>query len=154
MSRMKWYIALPLKLALFLVLCVLSTYVSFLVLSKGISVEVPDLDGKSLKEVEMIITEKGLLLRIDGEKYDRNIPAGHVLEQDLPPGSHVRGQAEVKVVLSKGTDWLASKESGPSVNGKLESPDNRLTNDKGEVNADNDDELDDEDGSLSTAAAA
>ncbi len=101
---MRWYIGIPVKLAFFLALCALSTFASYQFLSKGITVKVPEVKGKSLQESEMIVLEKGLLLKVDAERYDHTVPAGFVLDQDLPPGSHVRGQAEIKVVLSKGPE--------------------------------------------------
>lgn len=101
---MRWYIGIPFKTALFVLLCAVSTYASFQLLSKGITVKVPDIRGKSVQETEMILFEKGLTLKVDGERYDHSVPSGYVLEQDLPPGSHVRGQAELKVVISKGPE--------------------------------------------------
>ena len=101
---MKWYIRIPFKLAFFLAVCALATVVSYQFLSKGITVKVPDLKGKSLQESGMIMLEKGLTLKVDAERYDHTVPAGFILDQDMPAGSHVRGQVEVKVVLSKGPE--------------------------------------------------
>lgn len=101
---MKWYIGIPVKLAFFVVVCVVSTFASYQFLSKGITVKVPEIKGKSLQEAEMITMEKGLLLKVGSERYDHSVPTGFVLDQDLPAGSHVRGQAELKVVLSKGPE--------------------------------------------------
>jgi serine/threonine-protein kinase len=101
---MKWYISIPLKLALFMLISALATFVSFQFLSKGITVKVPELKGKSLQESEMIVFEKGIILKVSAEQYDHTVPTGFVLEQDLPAGSHVRGQAVLKVVLSKGPE--------------------------------------------------
>ncbi len=101
---MRWYIGIPVKLSFIIALSALSTFATYQFLSKGITVKVPDIKGKSLQESEMIVLEKGLLMKVDAERYDYSVPAGFVLDQDLPPGSHVRGQAEIKVVLSKGPE--------------------------------------------------
>ncbi|MCK4911910.1 MAG: PASTA domain-containing protein [Thermodesulfovibrionales bacterium] len=101
---MKWYIGIPVKLAAFLAVCAVTTFISYQFLSKGITVKIPDIRGKSLQESEMIVQEKGLLLKVNAERYDHTVPNGFVLDQDLPPGSHVRGQAAINVVLSKGPE--------------------------------------------------
>ena len=46
---MRWYIGIPVKLAFFLALCAFSTFASYQFLSKGITVKIPDIRGKSLQ---------------------------------------------------------------------------------------------------------
>jgi serine/threonine-protein kinase len=67
-------------------------------------VEVPDLTGISLAEAKKMLRSRGLYLKIVSEDYDMALPKGHVLSQDMPSGSHVRGQTEIKVAVSKGPE--------------------------------------------------
>jgi serine/threonine-protein kinase len=94
----------PLYLLAFLLVGSAAAYISFRLLSAGLTVEVPALTGMSLAEAESALGLKGISLLVEAEEYDPTVPAGHVLGQDLEAGSHVRGEVEVKVVLSKGPE--------------------------------------------------
>jgi serine/threonine-protein kinase len=66
------------------------------------TVEVPDLIGRSLAEADRLLDKRGLYLKVEAEDYDLSIPKGHIISQNIPAGSHIKGQSEVKVVVSKG----------------------------------------------------
>jgi beta-lactam-binding protein with PASTA domain len=101
---MKWILRIAVFLVSFAVVGSLAGYVTFRVLGRDLTVEVPDLVGRSLEEARMSLESKGLTLAVQGEEYDLGTPAGHVLSQDVAPGTAVRGEGEVKVVLSKGPE--------------------------------------------------
>lgn len=86
----------------FVLVVLLFAYITFKLLSFSRTVDVPDLSGKSLVEVNELLTQKGLNLKIEGEDYDSDVPAGHIIRQDLPFGSRVKEQRSIRVFVSKG----------------------------------------------------
>ena len=121
---MRKLIKFPLYLLIFILLSVTSSYVTFRILSSGMTIQVPDLTGRSLAEAGEILEEIGFYLEVEAEDYDIAVPSGYILSQDIPGGSHIkRGQGEIKVVVSKG----AESHLIPSVTGEtLESAKNLL----------------------------
>jgi serine/threonine-protein kinase len=101
-------------LSLFIALSALSGYITFKILSSGLTIEIPDLTGRPVSEAKGILESKGLSLIIESEAYDLDVPEGHVLTQDMTPGSNVKGEANVNVVVSKGPEVRLI----PSVTGK------------------------------------
>ena len=98
----------------FVLVVLLFAYITFKLLSFSRTVDVPDLSGKSLVEVNELLSQKGLNLKIEGEDYDADVPAGHIIRQDLPFGSRVKEQRSIRVFVSKGT----RAQSVPSVVGE------------------------------------
>lgn len=98
----------------FVLVVLLFAYITFKLLSFSRTVDVPDLSGKSLVEVNELLSQKGLNLKIEGEDYDADVPAGHIIRQDLPFGSRVKEQRSIRVFVSKGT----RAQSVPSVAGE------------------------------------
>jgi len=98
----------------FVLVVLLFAYITFKLLSFSRTVDVPDLSGKSLVEVNELLSLKGLNLKIEGEDYDADVPAGHIIRQDLPFGSRVKEQRSIRVFVSKGT----RAQSVPSVVGE------------------------------------
>ena len=88
----------------FVILSALSAYITLLLLTSGMTVQAPDLEGKSLKEAETLLDELGLYLKAEDEKFNQSIPAGNIVSQDVPFGSKVKKGDEIKVVLSKGPE--------------------------------------------------
>ena len=86
----------------FVLVVLLFAYITFKLLSFSRTVDVPDLSGKSLVEVNELLSQKGLNLKIEGEDYDADVPAGHIIRQDLPFGSRVKEQRSIRVFVSKG----------------------------------------------------
>jgi serine/threonine-protein kinase len=95
-------IRVPLYIFGFILLGLVFGFLTFKVLSFSRTVEVPDLQGKSLLESNKLLTEKGLYMKIEGEDYDPGIPTGHIIRQDIPPGKSVKERRGIKVVISKG----------------------------------------------------
>ncbi|OGW56912.1 MAG: hypothetical protein A2Z09_04570 [Nitrospirae bacterium RBG_16_43_8] len=98
----------------FIVVVLLFAYITFKLLSFSRTVDVPDLSGKSLIEVNELLSREGLNLKIEGEDYDADVPAGHIIRQDLPFGSRVKEQRSIRVFVSKGP----RVQSVPSVVGE------------------------------------
>ncbi|HBG93174.1 MAG: hypothetical protein A2X54_02510 [Nitrospirae bacterium GWF2_44_13] len=98
----------------FVLVVLFFAYITFKLLSFSRTVDVPDLSGKSLVEVNELLSKKGLNLKIEGEDYDADVPAGHIIRQDLPFGSRVKEQRSIRVFVSKGP----RVQSVPSVVGE------------------------------------
>lgn len=90
-------------LMIFVLLATGSAYVTYRVMITRMTVEVPDLMGMALAEADRALESKGLYLKVESEDHDISIPAGHVLRQDVLAGSKIKGMAEIKVVVSKGS---------------------------------------------------
>lgn len=88
----------------FCVLFALSSYISYSLLSTRFTLEVPDLMGRNLNEVGTITGDMALTVKVVADEFDEEMEAGRVLEQSVKPGTMVRGQAEVDLILSKGPE--------------------------------------------------
>lgn len=70
---------------------------------RSTEVSVPDLSGRTVNEASARLEDLGLMLRVDGNRrVDPKVPAGQILQQDPPPGMHVRQQRSVHVWISEG----------------------------------------------------
>lgn len=107
-------VRVPLYFLSFVVIILLFAFLTFKLLSFSRTVDVPDVSGKSLIEANEILSKKGLNLKIDGEDYNADVPAGHIIRQDLPFANKVKEQRSVRVVVSKGP----GAQSVPSVTGE------------------------------------
>lgn len=97
---------LPVYILMFIVIGLLSGYLTFMVLSFSRTVVVPDLKGKTVVEANEILGKSGLYLKVEGEDYDPVIPTGYIVRQDIPHGNKVKEQRGIKVVTSKGSRVL------------------------------------------------
>lgn len=89
-------------LFIFVILGIFFGYLTFKILSFSKTVEVPDLYGKNIVEVNKILSERGLYLKIEGEDFDTTIPPGGVIKQDIPAGKKIKEKRSIKVIISKG----------------------------------------------------
>lgn len=72
------------------------------VISKGIEkIEVPDVEGKTLKKAKTILKEAGLKCSAE-EEYSSSVEKGKVISQSVTAGKMVEKEANVKLVVSKG----------------------------------------------------
>jgi serine/threonine-protein kinase len=101
---MKWFIRILKYISIFLLIGSVSAYISFKVLSSGLTVEVPNIESRTLTDARESLESKGLHLKVASETYDLGVPAGHIISQDIQPGINVRSEVEVKVVVSKGPE--------------------------------------------------
>ncbi len=93
---------IPLYILGFILIGLLSGFLTFKILSFSKTVDVPDLKGRTLIEANVLLTEKGLYLKAEGEEYDPVVLPGRIVRQDVPPGNKVKERRGIKVIVSKG----------------------------------------------------
>jgi serine/threonine-protein kinase len=71
----------------------------------GGQVEVPDLSNLTLDQAERALGPMGLELSRAGERFDPAVPRGFVLSQEPVPGTFIRGNRRVSVVVSLGEEF-------------------------------------------------
>jgi len=76
-------------------------------------VDVPPLVGLRVEQARELLDGKGLILTLEGEKDDADVPAGAIVSQAPLAGSRARGGGEVRAVVSRGL----SKVTVPDVGG-------------------------------------
>ena len=69
---------------------------------RGQEVEVPDLTGTTQVEAARILSERGLELRLSGRRFNSTVGKDRILDQIPAPGSRLKLERGVKVVLSLG----------------------------------------------------
>lgn len=106
---------IPIYFLGFVIVVLLFAYATFKLLSFSRTVDVPELSGKSLIEANELLGRKGLNLKVEGEAYDSDVPAGHIIRQDPPSGIRVKEQRNIRVTVSKGP----KVQSVPAVVGEL-----------------------------------
>lgn len=78
-------------------------------------VEVPDVRNLTLDQAEQALRPINLQVSRAGERFDPVVPRGFVLSQDPMPGTDVRGNRRVSVVVSLGEEFSSVPElSGES----------------------------------------
>ena len=65
----------------------------------------PDLRDLTLEQAETTLVPLGLTLSRAGERFDRNVPSGFILTQDPRPGTPVRSNKQIRVVVSLGEEF-------------------------------------------------
>lgn len=83
-------------------------YVSFgLFVRRGVT-PVPEIVGAERQEASARLADQGLELqvRVGGARYDEEVPANAVLQQDPPAGSLVKRGSRVEAVLSLGPELV------------------------------------------------
>lgn len=87
---------------------------SYLALSNFVRsgvIAVPDLVGLDRSQAEGGLATAGLALqRVEDDRYDEAVPAGHVLRQDPPAGSAVKEGSGVVVYLSRGRELVETPD--------------------------------------------
>jgi len=68
---------------------------------------VPDLIGKDLVAALEIANKQGLSLKVADRAFSTSAPSNHIISQDPRPGSWLRPEAIMRVVVSKGMGELA-----------------------------------------------
>lgn len=74
-------------------------------ISSGVT-EVPDLTGKDIVQVNQLLRERGLYIRIDGEEYS-DTRLGTVSRQTVPAGMKIKKGREIGIIISKGLRFPA-----------------------------------------------
>jgi serine/threonine-protein kinase len=65
---------------------------------------VPDLSELTLEQAQRALEPAGLHLSRAGERFDAMVARGHVVQQDPPAGTPVRGRRDVSVIVSLGEE--------------------------------------------------
>jgi serine/threonine-protein kinase len=91
---------------LFIITGALAAYVTFVLLTSTKNHEVPVLAGKSILDANKLLSEKKLFLKIEGESYDADVPAGYIIRQVIPAGNKIKEGRTIGVIISKGPKIL------------------------------------------------
>lgn len=103
---MKQLLRYSLYFLVFLIIGIITAYTTFIVLTTTKSHEVPVLVGSSLLEANKSLHEKKLFIKIEGETFDADIPAGYILKQEIPAGNRIKEGRTIGVIISKGPKML------------------------------------------------
>jgi serine/threonine-protein kinase len=102
-------------LGLVFVVFLLAAYVSFNLFVRSGATRTPSLMALSLDDARSHLADQGLELRVEeGGRYDSQIPADHVAQQNPPEGTLVKRGSSVTVVPSLGPQRV----SVPSLDGQ------------------------------------
>lgn len=103
---MNKFVRYPLFFVIFFLTGILTAYLTFIILTTTKSHEVPVLVGTSLLDANKTLHEMKLFIKIEGETYDADIPAGYILKQEIPAGNRIKEGRTIGVIISKGPKML------------------------------------------------
>ena len=101
----RWLLLLTRVAALGVALAVVAALSTYFTVRRSISgrdVQVPDLTEMTVEEAAAALRERGLVLEEAAERNDVRVEAGRVLAQDPLPGTDIKVQRKIKVVVSLG----------------------------------------------------
>jgi eukaryotic-like serine/threonine-protein kinase len=90
-------------------------------------IEVPRVIGLDSVAASALLKESGLLPRVVAEEFSEKVSKGAVTSQRPPQGTRVTGGAEIRLILSRGTDQLTV----PKLAGTTVAQANRITAEAG-----------------------
>ena len=104
---MRRFLKIAVLLGAFLGVAGISGYLTlrFIVKSED-TVVVPELVGKDVVYVLDILTDLGLNTKVSGFEYRTDVPKNHVSYQEPGPGSEVKKDRDVRIIISKGPKTL------------------------------------------------
>ena len=90
--------------AAFLLVAGASAYLTltFIIKSED-TVIVPDLVGKNVVSALEFLTDLQLNTKVNGSEYSQQYPKNHVTFQEPEPGSEIKKDRDVRIIISKGT---------------------------------------------------
>ncbi len=96
---------------IFYVLIILNTFflgaiIAFYIVQKGETISVPDLTGRSLEEARYELILRKLSIVKSGVQYNNKWKQDKIINQEPPPGSIVKANSIVKVILSAGSESI------------------------------------------------
>src|SRR5688572_11383520 len=94
--------SIVLMIAILFVAAILSALTAMRFAIRGREVAVPEVVGRSEDEARQILADNGLLLRTLSPRFSDEVPAGQILNQSPPPGTRLKTNRTVKVLLSLG----------------------------------------------------
>ena len=77
-----------------------------LIIKSEDTVVVPDLIGKDVVYVLELLTDLGLNTKVEGSEYSNEVPKNNVILQDPEPGSEIKKERDVRIILSKGPKFI------------------------------------------------
>jgi beta-lactam-binding protein with PASTA domain len=89
---------------IFLNIFFLSSILSYRVISKGERIKLPDLVGKTLEEAKTELAKKKLSVAQQDVQFSSRWEKGKIIYQDPSPGSRIKVNKVVKVILSAGSE--------------------------------------------------
>jgi len=87
-----------------------AAYITLIVMVPREDIVVPDVVGKKLEEAIFLLSKSNLGTKITGERFSEEVPENFVLSQTPPPGTKVRKDRVVDLVISGGARSLSSPE--------------------------------------------
>src|SRR6266581_4021792 len=87
---------------LLVVIAALSAYLTVRRSVSGRDVQVPNLSSLTVEEASAILKKNGLVLEEAARRNDPQVETGRILAQDPPPGTSIKLDRKVKVVVSLG----------------------------------------------------
>jgi eukaryotic-like serine/threonine-protein kinase len=87
---------------LLVVVGALSAYMTVRRSVSGRDVEVPDLSGLTAEDASALLKRNGLILEEAAQRNDEKVDVGRILAQDPAPGTAIKPERKVKVVVSLG----------------------------------------------------
>jgi beta-lactam-binding protein with PASTA domain len=69
---------------------------------RGREVVVPELIGKTQGQATQIVSDSGLVLTVSSKRFSEEVPEGQILDQSPSPGTRLKTNRTVKVLLSLG----------------------------------------------------
>jgi serine/threonine-protein kinase len=88
---------------LFIVVVVVTTYVTMNIFIKGEEVTVPSVVGLKLQQASDVCFSKGLNLKEKGRRFDDSVPEDSVIYQEPQAGDVIKKKRNVYVYISKGS---------------------------------------------------
>src|SRR5919109_3386354 len=104
---MKRLLRLLTALVLVIALGALAAVIVVRLTVKHEGVVVPDLIGKDLVAALDLSNKQGLSLKVADRAFSTSTPSNHIVAQDPRPGSWMRSEAIIRVVVSKGVGEVA-----------------------------------------------
>jgi serine/threonine-protein kinase len=90
-------------IVVFLVVAGASAYLTLtLIIKSEDTVIVPDLVGKDVVTALEQLTDLQLNTKVNGSEYSRQFPKNHIIFQEPAPGSEIKKDRDIRIIISKG----------------------------------------------------
>lgn len=94
-------------LAFFLAAGIFAYLTLTMIIKSEDTVVVPNLVGKDVVSALELLSDLQLNTRVKGSEYNAELPKNHVLYQDPEPGSEIKKDRDVKIILSRGPQAIS-----------------------------------------------
>lgn len=96
------FLAIPVVLALLVTAALFNYVIMPTFVRHGLEVEVPDVTGRSVPEATVRLADYDLKVRETLERANPDVPEGTVFDVEPPPGSKIKPDRSVTLVVSRG----------------------------------------------------